>query len=119
MAISQIGVAGPMVANNRRSKPSSGERIRDQHRSIAEASENARHRHLQTHCCNRLRHHHQTGLNRSKSEAHLIKQRKQEWNASESNASEEAAALQPHETSEYETRSGTTMEMGVFDPCKA
>ena len=66
--------------------------VRNQYATIAKAGQNSRHGHLQAHGGDRLRHHEQTGLNRSEPEADLVEERKDERDSADAQAREEAAA---------------------------
>ena len=66
--------------------------VGNQHGAVAEAGQNSRHRHLQAHGSDRLRHHQQAGLNRREPQANLIQERKEKRDAANAKAGEETAA---------------------------
>lgn len=80
-----------MVAKSKINRPMISV-LENQHGAVSKARQNPRHRDLEAHGCNRLRHHEQARLNRCEPEANLIQERKKKWDATNAKASQEAAA---------------------------
>ena len=66
--------------------------VGNQYAAITKAPQNARHRQLEAHGRRRLGRHEETGLDRRKSQAHLIEERKKKRNSANAQAGEKAAA---------------------------
>ena len=88
------------------------DRIGNQYPAITQAPQDARHGYFQTHGGNRLRHHHQTGLNGGEPEAHLVQEREKKGDATNAQARKKTAADGRPESADPEQGQP---EQGKFD----